>query len=80
MRVLEVRTTDRNPLPNLSSSSSSLFTCNATMWLKSTQVSQLQVAINKISEKAKQERQKASTHNKQVTQNKPYSTHIISSA
>ena len=38
------------------------------MWLKSTQVSQLQVAINKISEKAKQERQKASTHNKQVTQ------------
>ena len=50
------------------------------MWLKSTQVSQLQVAINKISEKAKQERQKASTHNKQVTQNKPYSTHLISSA
>ena len=50
------------------------------MRLKSTQISQLHVTINKISEKAKQERQKASTHNKQVTQNKPYSTHLISSA
>ena len=53
---------------------------NATMRLKRTQISQLHVTINKISEKAKQERQKASTHNKQVTQNKPYITHLISSA